>query len=267
MPSRRRTSPSASPSGAGSRPSRCSGHVDERDLAAEAAHRLRHLDADRPAAEDQQAARNGLHAGRLAIGPDAIELAQARDRRHDRIGAAGQDDVVGGVTHAVDVDHPGAGEPAAAAQQVDAVVGQPALLSGVRVVRDHEVTPRERRLDVDLGARRCIARRPPQPHRGAAGSSRGCTRSRSTRPPPARARRARPAARLRQAHRRSARPAGRRRSRSRRSPGSSCRPRSGQLLRAVHPDPPLMTLLPDRVRDSLCVSNGFILVGVPPTGN
>ena len=28
-----------------------------------------------------------------------------------------------------------------------------------------------------------------------------------------------------------------------------------------------MTLLPDRVRDSLCVSNGFILVGVPRTGN
>ena len=97
-------------------------------------------------------------AGRLAVGPDALELAQARDRRNDRIGAVGQDDVIGGVAHAVDLDHAWAGQSAAAAQQVDAVVGQPALLSGVGVVRDHEVTPRERRLDVDLGARRCLAR-------------------------------------------------------------------------------------------------------------
>ena len=87
MPSRRRTSPSASPSGAGSRASTCARALDERDLAAEAAHDLRQLDADRPAAEDEQPARDGLHAGRLAVAPDAVELAQARDRRDDRVGA------------------------------------------------------------------------------------------------------------------------------------------------------------------------------------
>ncbi len=152
MPSRRSTSPSASPSGAGSRAEHVLGPVDDRHLAAEAAHGLRHLDADRPAAEDQQPPRDGLHAGHLAVGPDAVELAQARDRRHDRIGAVREHDVVGGVAHAVDLDHPGAGEPAAAAQQVDAVVGEPALLAGVGVVRDHEVAPGERRLDVDLRA-------------------------------------------------------------------------------------------------------------------
>ena len=96
------------------------GALDERHLAAEAAHGLRHLDADRPAAEHEQAARDGLHAGRLAVGPDALELAQARDRRHDRIGAGRHDDVLGGVAHAVDLDHARPGEPAAAAQQVDA---------------------------------------------------------------------------------------------------------------------------------------------------
>ena len=53
---------------------------------------------------------------------------------------------------------PRAGEPARASQQVDAVVGQPALLAGVGVVGDHEVTPGEGRLDVDLGARRRLAR-------------------------------------------------------------------------------------------------------------
>ena len=38
------------------------------------------------------------------------------------------------------------------------LLGQPALLPGVGVVRDHEVAPGERRLDVDLGARRRLAR-------------------------------------------------------------------------------------------------------------
>src|SRR6476620_8504170 len=53
---------------------------------------------------------------------------------------------------------PGAGEPAGAAQEVDVVVRQPFLLAGVGVVGDHEVAPGERRLDVDFGARRRIAR-------------------------------------------------------------------------------------------------------------
>ena len=67
----------------GSRGEQVLGALDERHLAAEAAHGLRHLDADRAAAEHEQAARDGLHAGRLAVGPDAVELAQARHRRHD----------------------------------------------------------------------------------------------------------------------------------------------------------------------------------------
>ena len=47
------------------------GPVDHDHLAAEPAHGLRHLDPDRPAAQDEQAARDGLHGGRLAAGPDA----------------------------------------------------------------------------------------------------------------------------------------------------------------------------------------------------
>ena len=78
--------------------------------------------------------------------------------RHDRIGAGRHDDVLGGVAHAVDLDHARPGEPAAAAQQVDPLVRQPALLPGVGVVRDHEVTPGQRRLDVDLGGRGRLAR-------------------------------------------------------------------------------------------------------------
>ena len=56
------------------------------------------------------------------------------------------DDVPGGVAHAVDLDHAGPGEPPGAAEQVDALARQPALLAGVGVVRDHEVAPGQRRL-------------------------------------------------------------------------------------------------------------------------
>ena len=128
------------------------------DLAAEAAHGLGHLDAHRPAAEHEQPTRDGLHAGRLAVGPDPVEVAQARDRRDERVRPAGEHDVVGGVAHAVDLDRAGSGEPARAAQQVDAVARQPALLPGVGVVGDHEVPPRQRRVDVDLRGRRRLAR-------------------------------------------------------------------------------------------------------------
>ena len=73
------------------------GALDERNLAAEPAHGLGHLDADRAAAEDEQPPRDRLHAGRLAVGPDAVELAQPRDRRDDRVGAGRHHDVLGGV--------------------------------------------------------------------------------------------------------------------------------------------------------------------------
>ena len=158
MPSRRSASPSASPSGAGSRAEHVLGHLDDRRLAAESAHGLRHLHPDRPAPEDQQASRDGLHRGRLTAAPNAVELTQARYGRHDRIGTVGEHDVLGGMAHAVNLDDARARQPSGAAQQVDALIGQPALLPGVGVVGDHEVAPGKRRLDVDLGARGCLAR-------------------------------------------------------------------------------------------------------------
>src|SRR5262249_49891383 len=95
---------------------------------------------------------------RLAAGPDALELTEARDGRDHGLGAVREHDVVGGVPGAVDLDRTGAGEPAAAAQEVDAVVREPALLPGVGVVRDHEIAPREHGLHVDLGGRGRLAR-------------------------------------------------------------------------------------------------------------
>ena len=135
------------------------GTLDERHLPAKPAHGLRHLDANRPAAQREEAARDRLHAGHLAVGPDALELLQAGDGRHDRVGATGQDDVVGGVTGVAYLHHPRPGEAPDAADQVDPVIGEPALLARVGVVGDHEVPPCERGLDVDLGTRSRVARR------------------------------------------------------------------------------------------------------------
>ena len=54
--------------------------LDDRDLGAHPGDGLAELDADGAGAEDQQPARDLAQAGRLAVRPDAVELAQARDR-------------------------------------------------------------------------------------------------------------------------------------------------------------------------------------------
>ena len=96
------------------------GPVDQHGLPAESPHDLGHLHADRSAAEDQQTPWNRRHPGRLAVGPHPGELAQARHRGQHGRRAGRQDHVIGRVPHAVDLDHPGTGQPAAAPQQVDA---------------------------------------------------------------------------------------------------------------------------------------------------
>src|SRR5262249_18945480 len=127
----------------------------EDHLATQAAYRLGHLDADRAAAEHDQLPGNGLHTGDLAVGPDVLQVTQARDGRYGRVRAGGHDDMFGGVAHALDLDHARPGQPAGAAQQVDALAGEPAFLAGVGVAGDHEVTPGQCRLGVGLrGGRR-----------------------------------------------------------------------------------------------------------------
>jgi hypothetical protein len=54
--------------------------LDQGHLAAETTHGLRHLGADGPAAEDDQAARDGRHAGHPAASPHSPQVGQARHR-------------------------------------------------------------------------------------------------------------------------------------------------------------------------------------------
>ena len=61
------------------------GALDHHHLPAESPHDLRELDARGPSAQHDQAARNGLHARRLARSPDALQLPQPGDWRHERI--------------------------------------------------------------------------------------------------------------------------------------------------------------------------------------
>jgi len=92
------------------------GALDEHSLAAEPSHDLRKLHAGWPATQHEQAARDRLHARRLAGAPYALELTQSRDRRHVRIRPRRHDDVLGGVPDTLDLDHARAGQTACAAQ-------------------------------------------------------------------------------------------------------------------------------------------------------
>ena len=112
------------------------GAFDERHLSTQAARRLGELDAGRPTSEHEQSSRHGLHPGGLVRAPDALELSEAGNRRYERIGAVGEDDVLGCVTNAVDLDGSGPGEAAAAAQQRDPPVSQPLRSRGIGVVGD-----------------------------------------------------------------------------------------------------------------------------------
>src|SRR5205807_9529826 len=124
--------------------------LDEHGLAAEPPYDLRQLDAGRSTADHDEPSRDGPHRGRLTCAPDALELAEARDRRDHGIRAGSDDDVPGGVANVVDVDDAWPRELAAAAQELNALACQPALLSGVGIVRDHEVTPGKRGFNVNL---------------------------------------------------------------------------------------------------------------------
>ena len=55
--------------------------LDERHRCAQPVHRLRHLDAHRPAAQHEQPLRHLGERRDLAVGPDAVQLAEPRDRR------------------------------------------------------------------------------------------------------------------------------------------------------------------------------------------
>src|SRR5450755_2197540 len=149
MPSLRKASPSVSPTGAGSRAS-TRAPASTSTASSEPPYDLRQLDAGRSTAEHDEPSRYGLHRGRLTRAPHALELAQARDRWDHGIRAGSYDDVLGGVANAVDVDDAWPREPAAAAQELNSLARQPALLSGVGIVRDHEVTPGKRGFDVNL---------------------------------------------------------------------------------------------------------------------
>ena len=123
--------------------------LDDRRLRAQAVERLGHLDADRSAAEHDDALGHLLQAGGLPVGPNAVEVTQAVDRRDHGFRAGREDDLARPECRVADRDGAGPADRPGPAVQVDAVVGEPARLRRVVVVGDHEVAPGERLLDVD----------------------------------------------------------------------------------------------------------------------
>ena len=130
------------------------GALHQGDGGAEAGDGLGHLHADRAAAEDDQPLGDLLDAGDLAVGPDAVELVQAGNRRDHRIGPGGDHDVLGAVGAAVDRDLPRPRDGAGAADDRDALVVVPAALRRVVVVGDHVVAPVERGAGADAALHR-----------------------------------------------------------------------------------------------------------------
>ena len=146
MPSAASASPSASPSGRGSRGEHVVRALDERHRGAHARERLRHLDAHGPAAEHEQPARD---LGRAPVASRFVQTPSS-SRRPGIGGITGSEPVaitmcVGGVGRRSPTStRPGRDEPALAAEEVDALRRRASDLAGVVVAGDHEVAPGER---------------------------------------------------------------------------------------------------------------------------
>ena len=210
--------------------------LDQRHRGAHAPHGLGHLHAHRPAAQHEQAARHLGEAGCLAIRPDAVELAQARDGRYHRVRAGRDHDVVGGMRLLVDLHAAGAGQPGGAAQHLDPLRLEVLRLGAVLVARHHEVAPSERALGVDAAAHglaraRRLARRLERLARAEQRLRRDAGPVVALAADPLRARRWPRAGRRRPDVPRSAGPPGRLRSRSRRSRSRASLPRLVDLPR------------------------------------
>src|SRR5205823_3672715 len=111
------------------------------DVRAQALKRLCHLDADRATAEDHETFGDLARPGGLAIGPDSVQLAQARNRWDHRFGSCCDHDVTRAVAPFVNLDDAVLDHPAVSANKVDSGIREPFDLSGVVVTRHHVVAP------------------------------------------------------------------------------------------------------------------------------
>ena len=122
-------------------------HLDDDDLAAEAAEDLRELDADVAAAEDEQRGWEGILIEERHVIEEAM-LGQPFDRRHSRARAGGDDDVFGGEAASVDVDLVSGDELRVAEDHLDAECAElrriVVVLDGV-ALRAHRIHDRLRR--------------------------------------------------------------------------------------------------------------------------
>ena len=239
---RGRASASASPRAGASFGSRRSSPSAIATDAHQARERLAELDADGPAAEDDQALRDLGQRRGLTVGPDVVELVKPVDRRDHGVRAGGDDQPLGLEQLPVDLDLTRLVDAGVAPAELDAGLGQLARRVGVVPVGDLEVPPGQRLLDVDrAGDRLAGAGRLPRlgedlarsQHRlrGDAGPVAAFARR------PARARRWRPSSPRPRGPRRRPHRRRRRRSRSRRSarhvrpksPNGSSRSRTASL--------------------------------------
>ena len=123
--------------------------LDERHLGAEAPEELRELDADRTAAEDDEARRDLARPDRVAVRP-VLDVLEAVERRHGRPGARGDDEVVVLELSVADRDDSGARDARVPAHELGTLILEPPGVPGVVAPVGDLVAPPEHALDVDL---------------------------------------------------------------------------------------------------------------------
>lgn len=122
--------------------------LDDGDAAAKLGERLRHLAADRPAAEHQQARREGAQLPQR-LGGEKCGLRETRQIGHDRLRPGGDDDRAGGDRGAIHLNAPGRGDARVPAADIDAEGGVPLERNMRRDGVDHGLHARHHRGEID----------------------------------------------------------------------------------------------------------------------
>jgi hypothetical protein len=119
------------------------GALDDGHGGAHPPQRLAELHADRAGAEHEQPPGNLRHPGGLAVGPDAVELAQAGDRWDHGVRSRREHDLRGRIRAVADDHATGPVQSRVTAEHGDPLGLGPGRLAGVVVSADHEVAPGE----------------------------------------------------------------------------------------------------------------------------
>ena len=127
--------------------------LDDRDVGAHAPEELRELDADRSAAEHDEAGRNRARPDGLAVRP-VLDVCEPVERRQRRLGAGRHDELVVLELAFADGDDARPDDPRIASHELGTLIREPSRVPRVVPTVRHLVAPPEDAFDVDLAGDR-----------------------------------------------------------------------------------------------------------------